>query len=194
MRDFIEIRWRLANDLWPRRRCSVVRVVALLGLAGCQLVFPLPAEPIDVPGDASPPECPVTYTPGMKGTYRVGLTPIPWMAALEDCADDRVGSGFTHLVVISSASELGEVGSLAGMSASVGLSDASSEGSFHWITTEDPAFATDLDGGQWASGEPNDNQGMEDCVVMQVPGLLNDVNCFTVMRPFVCECDAFEPL
>lgn len=38
----------------------------------------------------------------------------------------------------------------------------------------------------WGPGEPNDSDGVEDCVILRRDGTLNDVNC-AMKNPFICK-------
>jgi cysteine-rich repeat protein len=94
-----------------------------------------------------------------------------------------------HLVTIESAAENNFVWleAMSFFSTSprwIDLSDQATEGTFVWSTGEPLTYTN------WASGEPNNSSGNEDCVEFRYgDNEWNDANCGNA-RPFICE---YEP-
>lgn len=174
----------------------IVSSVVVL-LAGCQLVFPLDEKSTpptsDALEDSGVVTCPEFYETGSTGIYFAESEPTSWPAAKSKCESH---GATTHLVVISDFSEFDVVRGLVGAEGfSIGLSRRQSP-AFIWVTAEPTTFAATPGEEPWAPGEPN-NGGAggtpEDCAVVRVDGLLNDIVCSTFQTGFVCECDKFAP-
>jgi len=85
------------------------------------------------------------------------------------------------LASITSADMNSELVSLAGgNSVWIGLSDQSTEGTYVWEDGSEPTYTS------WASGEPNDYGGAEDCVEMWSSGNWNDDSC-SDNKESICE-------
>ena len=180
-------------------RCAILLLVIAGG--GCEWVLGLrsisprsdaPAEgldspPADVAIDA-PITCPPDYTfdPLTHGHYRYESTlQTTFDQAEMNCEQDGVGfTGYTHLLVIESATEIAPMAGLHW----VGLTDRVAAGSYIWVTHE----PVPVDISYWAVGEP-DNPTTQNCVVIasgQSGGKLTTVNCIEA-HGFVCECDDY---
>lgn len=141
--------------------------------------------------------CPASYTldATTKAYYRVsGTGDGHFDHANGSCKADQTAdiTGYTHLVVLSDATELAEVQVIAAMHVTwVGLDDRTSPPTYQWITNE-PA-PTDL-GWDTAAGEPN-NATTQPCVRMKMNGLLETELCDPGGNVgFVCECDRYPDL
>lgn len=121
------------------------------------------------------------YTTQAPGLYRSVATGTSWTAAEADCADDVAGA--THLVVLSSQAEVTYMATQLGW---VGLDDRAAEGTFVTVTGETG------DVRPWASGQPDNGGGNEDCAQMKNGGQLDDDQCGNSHR-YVCECDGKAP-
>lgn len=115
------------------------------------------------------------------GYYRLPSNSTNWVNAEADCANDVVGA--THLVVLSTAVEVQIAATEPGW---VGLSDRITEGTFVNVTNEPN------DQRPWASGQPDDGSGNEDCARILSNGQLDDDQCSN-SRFYVCECDGRAP-
>jgi hypothetical protein len=125
-------------------------------------------------------KCPAAgyaYAAGPGGYYRVVTGGASWTAALTACAADVPGS--THLIVLSTPAEVTYMATQLGW---IGLSDRTTENQFVTVTGETG------DQRPWASGQPDNGSGGEDCVQMKSGGQLDDDQCGNSHR-YVCECD-----
>ena len=108
-----------------------------------------------------------------------------WSDAVAAC--EALGPG-THLVTIGDAEENALVASiLSPDSMWIGANDLEDEGTFVWITEEPLSYQN------WASGEPNNVNGSEHCVVMRgaddsVATMWNDTFC-GLARSYSCESE-----
>lgn len=140
---------------------------------------------VDAPPDADPfvqiaMQCmTVGYTlvSGPTGYYRTVTTGTSWANAQADCKNDVADA--THLIVLSTAAEVTHMASQLGW---IGLSDSATEGVFVTVTGETG------DQRPFASGQPDNGSGSEDCVQMKQGGQLDDDQCGNNHR-YVCECD-----
>jgi hypothetical protein len=129
-------------------------------------------------------KCPAagyTYAAAPGGYYKVVATGASWTAAQASCAADVAGS--THLIVLSSSAEVSFMATNLGW---IGLSDRAVENHFVTVTTETG------DQRPWASGQPDNGSGSEDCAQMKSGGQLDDDQCGNSHR-YVCECDGRMP-
>ncbi len=115
------------------------------------------------------------------GYYRLPPNPASWVNAEADCANDVVGA--THLIVLSNTAEVQIASTEPGW---VGLSDRITEGTFVNVTNE----ANDQR--PWASGQPDNGSGAEDCARILSSGQLDDDQCGN-NRYYACECDGKAP-
>lgn len=121
-----------------------------------------------------------TMNTAAGGYYRTINAQSSWTNAATDCANDVVGA--THLIVLSSTAE---VTYMTGQLGWIGLSDRVTEGTFVNVTNEAG------DRRPWASGQPDNGGGNEDCAQMKGAGL-DDDQCGNAHR-YVCECDGTPP-
>lgn len=122
------------------------------------------------------------YDPASNGKYyRLPPNQATWVNAEADCANDVVGA--THLVVLTDTEEVQIASTEPGW---VGLSDRITEGTFVNVTNEAP------DQRPWASGQPDDGGGNEDCARILSNGQLDDDQCGN-NRYYACECDGRAP-
>lgn len=64
----------------------------------------------------------------------------------------------------------------------IGLSDENDEGQWFWLDGSPVVYVN------WAPGEPNNHQSMEDCVEMSFTGAgWNDASCFKATTSYICE-------
>ena len=147
--------------------------------------------PIDMPPDADPfaqiaQQCldvGYVFEAGPNGYYRpvnVGAQAKNWLNAQADCKDDVVNA--THLIVLSSVEEVTYVDTTFANNVWIGLSDRDLEGTMATVTGEIG------DQRPFNPGEPNNGDGNEDCVIMDLGGGLDDQPCGQAFR-YVCECD-----
>ncbi|XP_046751856.1 hemolymph lipopolysaccharide-binding protein-like [Diprion similis] len=124
-----------------------------------------------------------TYFPGIGG-YKYHDQLLPWGKALIACEEEG-----GHLSVINSVAERDAVVKVIKAKGSpefvlVGFHDLYQEGYFvtiHGQTLAKAGFS------EWASGEPNDRVGAENCGTLQLASeKFNDHPC-NFPRPFVCE-------
>ncbi len=106
-----------------------------------------------------------------------------WSASKAHC--EAIGG---YLTTITTSGERDAVAALTGGADQywIGLSDTDIEGTFAWVDGEPLDFAN------WASGQPDDAGGAEDCVEINHPGFAagawNDTGCMdTDLAGFVCE-------
>lgn len=102
--------------------------------------------------------------------YRFVMVQQNWSVAEADCVAWGKAPGLGHLASIADATENAFVQAMAGAGIWIGASDATTEGVYVW--SDGSAFAFDA----WAGGEPNDD-GTEDCVVLQPNGQWRDTEC-----------------
>lgn len=115
------------------------------------------------------------------GYYRLPPSQASWTNAETDCANDVVGA--THLVVLSDVQEVQVAATEPGW---IGLSDRITEGTFVTVTSETG------DQRPWASGQPDNGGGTEDCARIQSNGTLDDDQCGN-SHFYACECDGKMP-
>ncbi len=139
------------------------------------------------------PESNTTWTDELMQDYRGTITWISysgeygghWYKLITDEmnwieADEYCRSIGGHLVTITSEGENSFVQSLISESTMIGLSDASEEGVWTWVTGEDVTYTN------WARNEPN-NEANEDYALMRADGTWNDGHLQKENRVFVCE-------
>jgi hypothetical protein len=133
--------------------------------------------------------CPATYqtVAGSASVYRLLPNSSTWVAGEGACQADGA-----HLVVFDDSQEetavlpllpIGGGGAnVSGDEAWVGISDRDVENVFVTVHGEPAEFLP------WDVGEPNDFNGVEDCVhVFPGGGSYNDTTCDDVLR-VLCEC------
>ena len=137
------------------------------------------------PFDAA--SCAATYNlmpPALTSRYRYSSTGASWFAAEANCEGDG-----GHLVVINSGDENAFARMQIGFPTAVeavawiGLTDHVQEGTFRWVTGVAPGFTN------WATAEPSNSFGAEDCVDFSSAGLWDDVGCKAATITYLCECD-----
>ncbi len=161
---------------------SDVKWWSLIALAACGRVNfePVTSEPVTdgvTAGTCGPAYADVA---GSTSKYRRGSA-ADWFAAEADCESDG-----GHLVVIDDAAEQALVAmQIQGASIWIGLSDHASEGTMVWVTGEPLVFDA------FSKGEPNDANGIEDCVQISddQSRVWNDKGCRAAVFEYVCECD-----
>ncbi len=110
--------------------------------------------------------------------YRVVYRPVTWSAALAGCA-----SLSGHLVTLTTAEENAFVSAHAFGNLWGGATDASTEGTFTWVTGEPYVFTA------YQASEPNNSGATgEDCLELTMGLGWNDLAC-TELRGYVCEVD-----
>jgi cysteine-rich repeat protein len=119
-----------------------------------------------------------TGRPRRTHAYKVFLDPLPWAEAKAACA--ALGPG-VHLATVTEPDEYALIRSLVLDVVWIGGTDAAKEGQFAWVTGE-PFVEL-----PFAPGEPDDDQGVSDCLV-QSPAGWHDRDCATP-NPYVCEAD-----
>ncbi|XP_067008995.2 hemolymph lipopolysaccharide-binding protein [Anabrus simplex] len=118
------------------------------------------------------------------GFYKLHTTYATWNVARQTCENENA-----YLVIINSEEELKVIGDMmdAEMAAGVhaGFDDLVTEGEYYTIYGE-PLSSTYV---KWASGEPDNANGDEDCGNIEKNGDdlgLNDMGCEST-RFFICE-------
>jgi hypothetical protein len=137
-----------------------------------------------IPDAAPPPDahvCPPSYTVLVPTghAYRVRHGRQPWFQAKDSC--EQTGEGI-HLAVLDDAAELAAVQTIIDVPKLwIGVDDVDEENHFVLVTGGPAVYLP------WAAGEPNNSQGVEDCVEL-IGDALNDDSCDTPL-PFLCECE-----
>jgi hypothetical protein len=151
------------------------------------------AAPVDGAVDATPDafvddDAPACMTnaqyvgrPNQSHRYR----PVAQAASFED-AEDACAADEAYLVVIEDQAENVWVRGLQNGEQWIGLDDRDDEGDYQWANGVDLERGVDYE--NWATGEPNNSWGAEDCVEMLDDGRWNDSDCDDSLR-YVCECD-----
>ncbi len=144
-----------------------------------------PSRPEDAPPDAAPPPPPPCVEgnarvedPVTKHCYILVLGGRNWSEANTACA----GFGPTsHLVTVTSAQEMALVDSVYGnFEVWAGGNDIAAEGTWTWTTGEPMTYL------HWDGGEPNNDNGGEDCMVLRTNTEWNDGPC-TNKFSIICE-------
>jgi hypothetical protein len=121
-----------------------------------------------------------TLDPATGGYYRTSTVNAQWTAANNDCKDDVPGA--THLIVLSTQAEVTFLSPKVGNNGMwVGLFDNDTN-VFQNVTGEPN------DVRPFASGQPDNGGGDENCVQMKQGGQLDDDQCDQGHR-YTCECD-----
>eukprot|EP01033_Poteriospumella_lacustris_P016912 gene16912-12103_t len=102
--------------------------------------------------------------------YQINQNFLTWNLAQTAC--QALGA---NLITIISAGEMSAVNTLMASIGTtqyhIGLNDKVTEGTFRWSDGHPVVYAN------WNSGEPNNINNNEDCVLVLSDGLWNDVNC-----------------
>ncbi|XP_005413218.1 PREDICTED: C-type lectin domain family 4 member G [Chinchilla lanigera] len=125
-------------------------------------------------------QCPTSWLPFRGSCYYFSEPRATWEEAQRNCAGNAA-----HLVIIG---DLDEQGFLTrhtrGRGYWLGLRTVRSNGQVHgykWVDGVRMGFS------HWNTGEPNDAQGQEDCVMMLHSGLWNDAPCSSERDGWICE-------
>jgi hypothetical protein len=81
-----------------------------------------------------------------------------------------------YLATITSVERSFIINTMGIRNAWIGGSDYASEGTFRWVDGPEAGSAVQLYSGYWSSGEPNNN-GNEDCMLINSNGYFNDESC-----------------
>ena len=119
--------------------------------------------------------CPESFVYIVDGCYQVTPITYTWIDAVKACANNSaylatINSSTLNTQLFNHISSLG----LASSSIWIGLNDISKEGHYQWIDGSGKLkFAT------WHAGDPNDYQGVENCIVMlaNAQGNWADIDC-----------------
>lgn len=171
-----------------------VPALAVVALAGCDLVFPPGEFEPAVDATPPPPDCPPTYhlIDGAPSEYRIVVNPmLPWLEAEQTCNADTTGQA-SHLVVFDDFLELAalreDMEPIGGFLAYVGYGRDTSDppDRFTAITGEALSPVSNL----WEPGEPTG--GTEQVLYFSnVEDLIDGPH--TIPLPYVCECDGRPP-
>jgi hypothetical protein len=150
------------------------------------------ATAADASTDPSTPlVCPAGYAPihASKTQYRIVEVNVPWATAAADCNDD---GEHTHLVVVGDPLEKTALTNQFSGNTWVGLTDATQEGSFVWVTNEATnGFPLVGQRPPWDAGDP-DGGAAENCVRFKNTFDFEDKPCGE-LNSYVCECDPYAP-
>eukprot|EP00210_Caulerpa_lentillifera_P007409 g7080.t1 len=118
--------------------------------------------------------------------YKLITGRLDWTQAHQQCEADR-----GRLAVIESEDELAFVAGVASRDGSwIGARRSiSNNTAFQWIDGQVANELLDPSSASWGIGEPNNDDGVEDCVYIDrrgISGNLNDIRCST-RRSFICE-------
>jgi hypothetical protein len=166
-------------------------VLGIIGLTGCESVFPLTLSTDGATDGATADAhvCPQPYKETQTGCYRIGPVASSFGAAEIECETDG-----GHLVVMTDQTEVNVVfgfyqATRMNVYAYIGLT-ATRTGSFQWVTVEDASVPPPMQP-PWMADEPNDP-------VNKPCGLLNFASpnldtffCTGLMTAGVCEHDGF---
>ncbi len=115
--------------------------------------------------------------------YELYTFSMSWDAAKKFCEEKRSG----HLLTINDAAEQAfiEESLLSDIKGAyyIGASDATSEGTFEWITDEPFVYSN------WATGEPNDLNVQDYLQIYSDGKWADDANNISSTRGFICEID-----
>ncbi len=84
------------------------------------------------------------------------------------------------LVTIHSSAENTLVNALFGADKWIGLNDLSTEGTYTWLYGSSSYYS-------WATNEPNNYNGGEDCIGQYAGGTWNDFSCTSTLSGYVCQ-------
>lgn len=116
------------------------------------------------------------YPAGFSCYYRFD-TPKTWAEAEAVCVTLGFGG---HLVSIADQGELEFVHQFSNGESWLGATDQDNEGTFTWSNGAPFGFT------YWASGEPNNFEGSEDCAYAYGLGQWNDISCLAQLS-FICQ-------
>jgi len=141
---------------------------------------------VDSPGtnDDGPAGCPSGYDPlaGAPGhLYKRVIVGDNWSGQHNSCV--ATAPGRAYLAIPDDAAELQALFTLAGVATSwVGINDLQTENTFVNVKGVPQIFLP------WASGEPDDTQGGQDCVAAVSATQIVTEKCNTVFAA-ICECE-----
>ena len=105
---------------------------------------------------------------------------MQWGDAITGCKD--YGGTLARIFDMNDQNTVGDITRLE--DTFIGASDTVLEGTFEWVTGEPLSFTF------WKNGQPDDYMG-EDCVVLQITDVWNDVPCAS-SKPFICDRDSCQ--
>lgn len=128
-------------------------------------------------------QCKTGWQEWNNACYKLFTDQKPFLEASAICKNDSA-----NLVSIHSAQENEFVRSLLGnKDVFVGFSDSDVEATFVWVDGSTVTYTN------WATGEPNDDNSMEDCViVIGTSGKWNDTPCI-MWYEFMCKFTEAQP-
>jgi hypothetical protein len=110
--------------------------------------------------------CPGVVNPASSHCYFWATPAMTWYDAETACSD--VGA---HLATVADAAENTFINANFGGSKWIGLNDIALEGNWVWVTAEPVTYT------HWATGEPDNNSGVQHCLVMASSGEWTDDEC-----------------
>lgn len=178
-----------------RRLCSrqpftvdvVIKLVFVLTIAtsACDVVYDL---------ERPPGVCPASFAAVGDSYYERIAMETTWLEGETACQARAPRNRFSHLAVIGDDAELRAVrAAFLGIPVWIGHTDLAVEGMFVPITAE-PTTWPPLTTPPWAAGQPNNLEGNQHCLQIDVNGSLDDKPCMNAQgekfEP-LCECDDF---
>ncbi|XP_036594140.1 C-type lectin domain family 4 member G-like isoform X2 [Trichosurus vulpecula] len=119
--------------------------------------------------------CPSPWRDFQGSCYFFSKNKLTWSQARDDCVQKQA-----HLVIINNQDEQNFLTPTEKLGYWIGLRKVK-EGVHKWID------GTTLGYTNWNPGEPNDSQGMENCVMMLHHGKWNDFTCEPSSDNWICE-------
>ncbi|XP_069138877.1 protein tolkin-like [Argopecten irradians] len=161
--------------------CSDNKHIGPDGTIGCAATCDMCGRRIEERG------CPTDWILLNGVCYKYFPTFETWLEANQTCAMFEGGT----LFITEDIDLVYEVMNPNKVVVWIGLSDITKEGTFMW-NDNTPLDTTKL-GASWKPGQPNDNDGQEDCVEVNKSKKLLDQNCDVRTRPYVCQAPLKVP-
>ncbi len=160
-------------------------IVLVMTMSACDVVYDL---------DRPPGVCPASFVAIGDSFYEHLAMQTTWLEGKTACEARAANTRFSHLAVIGSDAELRAIrAAFIGVPVWIGHTDLAVEGMFVPITTESTTWPP-LTMPPWTTGQPNNLDGNQHCLQIDVNGGLDDKPCMDAQgekfEP-LCECDDF---